>query len=118
MYLVLIFKGIIHIVTIPILTQIITEKIPLIGRFISGLIKWILTAITNRMKFDEIDFEEDRNPTTGKSSLLESLSYLISDLSEVITTVVNFIFNTLLVPMIIALIIALFILVIYIDLIN
>jgi ABC-type multidrug transport system fused ATPase/permease subunit len=48
----LLFKGILHILTIPILTQVISEKLPLIGNTLNNFLKKVGNIISDRIQFE------------------------------------------------------------------
>ena len=50
----LLYKGIIHVVTIPMLSTAVSEKLPFIGGAVNGVIKKVLTLLSDRMDFDDI----------------------------------------------------------------
>lgn len=62
----LLFKGIIHIVTIPMTTKAVTEKLPLLGRLINRFIRKFFMLISDRIKFDEMQIASA--PTGSHSS--------------------------------------------------
>ncbi|MDA7501738.1 hypothetical protein N8482_00525 [Chitinophagales bacterium] len=53
----LLFNGITHIVTVPVLSTAITKKIPLIGWVFTGLLKRILGTMARAVEFDD-NFKE------------------------------------------------------------
>lgn len=54
----LLFLGILHVVTIPMLSEVIGNKLPLVGRPVGWFIKKVLTLIAGRISFDEEIKEE------------------------------------------------------------
>lgn len=57
----LLFKGLVHIITIPTVLEVIENKIPLVGAMIGGVLKTILTMISNKIKFDEEMAAKDKS---------------------------------------------------------
>lgn len=80
--LALLFTGVIHVVTIPTLSEVIREKIPIVGGLINLLIRRILTVITDKVKFDEDliseDLSEDLSEPEHISKALDSYQKAIS----------------------------------------
>lgn len=69
----LLFQGIIHLVTIPITTEAIAEKIPLIGGLVKGLIKGILSRLSNFFDQDKVSAEQQQriNEIGGEKATVE-----------------------------------------------
>lgn len=58
----MLFQGVIHIVMIPMITNALSGKIPLVGFMLKWLIKRILTFVSNGIKFPELTPEEAGEP--------------------------------------------------------
>lgn len=89
----LVFKGIIHIVTIPLLVGILKEQIPFVGGIIGRFAKKVLMLISDRIKFDEQLFNEDMDEKTNKSKALEAYSFTTDYATKTINTVMNVAFG-------------------------
>lgn len=51
----LLFLGITHIITIPVTSSIIGNKVPFVGGIVSGLVRRVLTRMSNIFRFDKVD---------------------------------------------------------------
>lgn len=115
----LVFKGIIHIVTIPLLLKAITNKIPLIGNIASGFIKRILTVISDRLNFQEDnigDFTEE--DLTNKKKVYSSYIKTIIATSRGLENFINFVFKIIKMPILIFFFFSLSALLLFLYLIN
>ncbi len=72
----LLFTGIIHIVTIPMLSEAMEEKIPFLGRFSKGIMKRSLVAIAEKIDFDVDKIDENKEIVSGDTNTISS--YLIT----------------------------------------
>ncbi|SNR15491.1 hypothetical protein [Tenacibaculum jejuense] len=98
----LVFKGIIHIVTIPLLTKSVTSKIPFIGRIASSLIKRVLTVVSNRLEFKEDNIEDFvASPLEEKHKLYTAYMKTIIATSNGLETFISFVFRVLKIPMLV-----------------
>ncbi|WP_103866809.1 MULTISPECIES: hypothetical protein [Aquimarina] len=85
----LLMKGITHIITIPVLTDVISKKIPLIGRLINSIIKRILISISNKLRFKST---EDTTVQTGEmtpSQIIEFYTKAVMGASNGLSTVLS-----------------------------
>lgn len=114
----LLFKGIIHIVTIPMLSQAISDKVPLIGNLVNGIAKKILTTISNAVKFDEENLKQELSKKENEPNALEIYSNAISIVSEGLEKLMNFTFKVAEWPLMIGLFIAIILLILFLYLIN
>ncbi len=64
----LLFKGIIHIVTIPMTTTVISEKLPLFSIFINKIIKKFFTLISDRVNFKDLPLNAVQTSAPQESS--------------------------------------------------
>jgi hypothetical protein len=110
----LLFKGIIHIVAIPVLSKVISKKIPVIGSFFSKIIKKILTLVSDKIKFDGEDPKEERE----LDSLQDYSGSKIALASKRIEKVLSSSISVVQLPIKIGLAITSSILIIFIYLIN
>ncbi len=93
----LLFKGVIHIVTIPILSTAISQKIPLAGRIINPFIKRVLRFISDRVNFedemmDSVMTENEDSPgwLERKSALLSTQSLGLEKLLDIAFAIARF----------------------------
>jgi len=75
----LLFNGIIHIVTIPMMSKIISEKIPFIGGIINRFIKKVLTLISDMVSFQQDSLKQEI--MSEEHNILEIYSKSISSAS-------------------------------------
>lgn len=74
----LLFKGVIHIITIPVLTKVITDKVPFVGGFLQGIAKKVLTLVSEKVQFEEVMLEEEMNKKEKEDGFVETYTQLIS----------------------------------------
>ncbi len=112
----LLFKGILHIVTIPILTHAITDKIPLIGGFLGKIIRKVLIFISNKIDFKEVEVshisEEEGADTID--AYIENINFG----SESLEKLVSFSFRVVKLPVFLLFTACLLILIFFIYFIN
>ena len=89
----LLFSGIVHVVTIPTLTQVISAKASIVGGMINKFVIRVFTLVSDRIDFDgEIDFDEsDEQDKENKS--LDAYIKTISSTSKGINKILNFTFK-------------------------
>ena len=114
----LLFKGIIHIVTIPMLSKIIAEKVPFIGGFVNRVVRKVLILVSDRMKFDEENLKQELQKKEGASNALQTYSNSISLASYGLEKIMNFTFGIAQFPLKIGFGIIFLILSLFIYLIN
>jgi len=85
----LLFTGVTHVVTIPTMTQVVSERVPYIGGLVSKTIAKILTLISDKVKWDveEIDREIDAEGNQG--NILGMYSKAITAVSSRLEKVFN-----------------------------
>ena len=93
----LLFHGVIHLVTIPTVTQVIAEKIPVIGELFSGLIKKVLRLFTLKVNLESsIKLSE----TEGKDwSFVESSIKKVDQAKSTINVVLWSVFGVVSIPL-------------------
>ncbi len=74
----LLFQGIIHIVTIPMVSGAISKKVPFFGRFISKFINKVLTLISNKVKFEEVQIVQELEKEESESTALQTYENIIA----------------------------------------
>lgn len=100
----LLFKGIIHIVTIPVTSQVISERIPILGWFINPLVKKVLTIITDRVNFDEAYLNAELNRKIDEPKAIEMYTQSLSTTSIGLQKLMGVTFGLVRVPILIALV--------------
>ncbi|WP_025668131.1 hypothetical protein [Aquimarina megaterium] len=114
----LLFKGVIHIVTIPMISKIISDKVPLVGGIVNRIVKKILTLVSDKVKFDEEKLKQELNKTENESSALKVYSSSISSATKGLEKVINFTFGVAQFPLKIGLGIILLVLILFLYVIN
>ncbi len=115
----LLFKGVIHIVTIPLFCEVIARRIPLIGFIISSVIKRILIVISDRLEFSEDKINDFvNNPDHPKNEVLSSYVNTINSVSDTLESFVNFSFKIVQVPIFIICFLSLSVLLLFLYLIH
>ncbi|TCI94925.1 hypothetical protein [Tenacibaculum sp. M341] len=112
----LLFKGILHIVTIPILTHAVTDKIPLIGGFFGKIIRKVLIFISDKIDFKEVEVSHisEEEGTDTIDSYIENINFG----SESLEKLVSFSFKVVKLPVFLLFTACLLILIFFIYIIN
>ncbi len=95
----LLFKGIIHIVTIPLFSEVIASKTLFAGFFAKKIVKNTLTLISDKLTFDEIDDTKKEIEKNDNNSFLVSCVTTISNVSDGLEKFINFIFRIVKIPL-------------------
>lgn len=66
----LLFKGIIHVVTIPMMTQAIEKKVTVGSKLVKGLVKNSLVAVSNKLEFEEAKIKSEVTEDGSDSKFL------------------------------------------------
>ncbi|WP_273446548.1 hypothetical protein [Neolewinella agarilytica] len=66
----LLFLGTMHLITIPLTSDIIGNKVPFIGGLVARLVRRVLTVMTNLFRFDKINLEEAKIEAGGEGKIL------------------------------------------------
>ena len=114
----LLFKGIIHIVTIPLLSKAISQKVPFVGGIVNRVVKSILIIVSDKIKFDESQLDNALNIKKESPDLIEDYSKIITSDSKGLEKVLKITFRIANFPLIICFAVSLFSLVIFLYLIN
>ncbi len=89
--LLLLFQGITHIITIPTLSNVISDKIPIIGSVIGFFIRKILTLFSNKLNIEEIELnqklEEEKDESKILITYINSLTTTSNGLEKVLNVV-------------------------------
>lgn len=75
----LLLNGIIHIVTIPTMSEVIRDKIPFVGGYIAKLFTRTLVFISDRIKFDQGVLRPEVNSGEVEESTIEAYLKSISE---------------------------------------
>ncbi len=116
--LTLLFKGIVHIVTIPMLAKILSDKIPILGGVVKRLVSKILVLVSDKIKFDEEGLKEELKKEGEESKLLQLYSNSISSSIVGLEKIMNITFGIAQFPLKIAFTISFLILIVFIYLIH
>ncbi len=95
----LLFKGIIHIVTIPMMSQAISENVPLVASPIKAFTKKVLTLVADKVIFSENDFEHQLRASEEMDNPFDTYSKIISGASKGLEKVVDVTFGVAQFPM-------------------
>ncbi len=95
----LLFKGIIHIVTIPLISKVISDKVPFVGRIVKSIVTKILTLVSDKMKFDEDNLKQELEKNENESNILKIYSNSITGASNGLEKVMNFTFGIVRFPL-------------------
>jgi len=114
----LVFKGVIHIVTIPMVTKIISEKVPFVGGLVNGLVKKILTLVSDKVMFDPATLDNELAKDMSESNAMQIYSSSISSVSGGLEKIMNFTFGVAQLPLKISFIILFLSLVLFVYIIN
>ena len=114
----LLFLGIIHIVTIPMLSKVISDQVPIVGGLLNGIVKRVLTLVSDRFSFDEEVLDQEIEEKDGPSTTLQHLSNGISSASQGLEKVLDYTFGIAQLPIKLVLFFVLILLITFIYLIN
>jgi len=112
------FKGIIHIVTIPMASKVISDKVPFFAGFLNRILKKVLILISEKVKFQEENLIEELKEKTNEQNEHQMNSSSISSVSTGLEKVINFTFRVVQFPLKLGTGITICILIIFIYLIN
>lgn len=114
----LLFQGITHIVTIPMLATGISEKLPILGTLINPFMKRVITLIADRVKFDEAKLDAEMAQKYEASNTLELYTNSISTVSMGLKKLVGVTFGIARWPLKLAFGLLFLLLVLFVYLIN
>lgn len=114
----LLFKGIIHIVTIPMMSAAISAKVPILGDFINRIVKRILMIVSDRVKFDEKILKQELRKPEDEPSAIQTYSNSITSVSSGLEKVLRFTFGIVRLPLKLGFGILFLILTLFLYLIN
>ncbi len=113
----LLYKGILHLITLPTLKSLITRKVPFVGMLIYWIVKRMFNVVSDRIKFDEKGFEDAMIENTSKSKALENYMKGVSATSLGFSKVIQVVVKIFQVPFKLLFAIVSFILLVFIFLI-
>ncbi|MCF2875557.1 MULTISPECIES: hypothetical protein [unclassified Tenacibaculum] len=114
----LLFKGVIHIITIPMVSKVVSDKVPFVGGIINRIIKKILTLVSDKVKFDEEKLKNELSKNEDEPDALKVYLKSISFASNGIKKVMNFTFGVAQFPLKVLFGIILLLLTLFLYLIN
>ena len=114
----LLFKGILHIILIPGISRIISDKIPFIGWIFIWPIKTVLSLISDRIKWDGHMLNDELEKVDNEEQLIPLYLKTINGVQKGIKTVLDVSFKVFQFPVLIGFFICLSLLIIFIYLIN
>lgn len=114
----LLFKGIVHIVTVPMISKVISDKVPFVGGVVNRVIKRILILVSDNLKFDEDNINYELNKAENEPSISQVYSNSITSVSNGLEKVMNFTFGIAQIPLKIVTAIILIILISFLYLIH
>ena len=94
----LLFKGMIHIVTIPTLVTVIATKMPLIGFVFSRIIKRVFILVSDRISFKEENTKAENYQQNNEVSTLK-YEQTITNISSGITKTIHLTFGLVQFPL-------------------
>ncbi|WP_340202129.1 hypothetical protein [Ascidiimonas sp. W6] len=114
----LLFKGIIYIVTIPMIVKATANKIPIIGGLIGSMAKEFLIFAADKIKFDENKINLDLAKNEQGLNKLQAYQNSIASVSSKFEKIMNFIFGLARFTLKIGFGITLLILILFVYLVN
>jgi hypothetical protein len=94
----LLFKGVIHVVTIPMLSKAISNRVPFVGGLLSGFVKRILTLISDRANFEEDTIQAELAKTDDEPKIFEIYGKVLSSVSGGLEKLMNITFGIVQLP--------------------
>ncbi len=80
----LLFLGITHIITIPVTSSIIGNKVPFVGGIVSGIVRRVLTHMSNLFRFDKLDLKTASIEAGGEGKILPYYLASVSGFHEIV----------------------------------
>lgn len=114
----LLFKGTIHIVTIPMLSKVISDKVSVVGGLVNWVVKRVLILVSDRVKFDEENLTNELTKTEEEPNALKVYSNSISSVSNSLDTIMKFTFRIAQLPLALGLVVILVALILFLYFIN
>ena len=114
----LLFKGIIHIVTIPMLSKAVSTQVPFIGGFISRFIKKVLTYFSEKITWEGLEVEQELAEAEDEPNAPSRFSKTISGASIGLNKFMDITFSIAQFPLKIVFLFSLILLIGFLYLIN
>jgi len=114
----LLFKGIIHIVTIPMTSSMFSKQIPLLGKFIEKPIKKILPLVAEKVSFDKVLLNEELGKKEDKPRTLELYLNSITSASDGLEKVVDLTYKIARMPILISFALSLLLSIVLVYFVN
>lgn len=114
----ILFSGIIHYVTIPMMSKVVSEKVPFVSGLVNRITKKILTVVADKVKFEEDILQEELDKEETESNALRIYSNSITTVSGGLEKVMNFTFRIAQFPFKIGFITVFLMLLVFVYLIN
>lgn len=114
----LLFKGIIHIVTIPMMSKVVGEKVPFVSGMVNGFMKKTLTLVSDRVKFDETLVEEEMQRSESEPNPAATYAKSIDSVSTGLESIMGLTFKVAQYPLLIGFCISTLLLVVFVYLVN
>lgn len=113
----LLFKGVIHIVSIPVLTDVIGRKVPFVGRFLKGIVGRFLRVLSDQIDFDEAKLSAELEAEPDENKYLQIYTNSITTANKGTDKVLSFAAKAIQLPLKIGFIISFLFLALFIYLI-
>ena len=113
----LLFTGVIQVVTIPLLTKVIKNKVPVLGSSIAGVFNKVLSIVSSSVVFKNDDYTSN-TPHNPEEPISSSKLHSISKVSDGVENVLENTFKVVQWPLKLAVIIFALVLVIFVYLVN
>lgn len=113
----LLYQGIIHIISIPVLSKALGGKIPLIGFLVEGLVKKILTAAGNRFRWEEAHQQATGTVEDEGATIDHDIQRVNADIRG-IDAFTAALFKVVRIPFLVVFVISLLLLLLFLALIN
>jgi len=95
----LLFKGIIHLVTIPMLTKGFSEQIPLVGGLFAGFIKKVLTIVADKADWSGKITKEELKKNIDKPNAIDLYVHSLDTVTKGLEKILNVAFRIAQVPL-------------------
>lgn len=94
----LLFAGFVHVVYVPMLSGIVAEKLPLIGRFVNGIIRRTFSLIVNKADFEDDLVEEAPMELVENNKTLSAYASSIDNASNGLNSLLGISFKVVRYP--------------------
>ena len=114
----LLFKGVIHVVALPMINKAITKNVPIVHKMINTIVTKIFTVISNKIKFENEKPNQEIVEEVTKSGVKESLINKIESVDKGTEKLIEITLGIINFPIKISFGIVLTILIIFVMIIN